>query len=265
MRQSITTLVNRINALEKPAVPWTWRLAAVLIAAHMVVFFATLLFTTASADRSFDSPEPEVLAWSSMMNGILMLLLTYQYTSTAFYRAQEEEEKEKEDNDKRAPENMTVWGALHLNESINTPMPIVLMVAFAIAIVTDLIRRLIGISEESLPIPLYGVDQDNRAIFLAAIVAIVVLRPLVEELIFRGILYPALIKFRPPMESIVISAVIFAVMHFALDPEFVWWGFVLPLIIGLCAGMARASTQSVLAAIGTHAMFGLFLVLRTIL
>jgi membrane protease YdiL (CAAX protease family) len=87
----------------------------------------------------------------------------------------------------------------------------------------------------------------------------------VEELIFRGILYPALIKFRSPLEAIGLSALLFALMHFIIDPEFLWWGFVLPLIIGVCAGMARAATQSTLAAIGTHAMFGLFLVLRTTL
>jgi membrane protease YdiL (CAAX protease family) len=256
MRQSITTLVNRINAPEKPSVPWTWRLAAVLIAAYVVVFFAVLLFTTSSADRSFDEPEPEVLAWASLMSGILMLFLTYQYTATAFFRAKD---------DHRAPENLTLQQAIRLGDSINTPLPIVLMLAFAAAIVIDLIRRLIGISELSLPIPLYGVDQDNTVIFAAAVLVTVLLRPLVEELIFRGILYPALIKFRPPMEAIVINAILFAVMHFILDPEFVWWGFVLPLIIGVCAGMARASTQSVLAAIGTHAMFGLFLVLRATL
>ena len=256
MRQTITTLLNRINAPEAVPVPWTWRLAAVLIPVYVVVFFAALLFTTTSADRSFESPEPEVLAWSSLMSLILMLFLTYQYTSTAFFHAQE---------DGKVSDSMTVWQALHLGDSVNTPLPIVMLLAFAAAIVTDLVRRLVGVSEASLPMPLYRVDQDNTAIFGAAVLVMVVLRPLVEELIFRGILYPALLKIRPPLDSIGISALLFAVMHYIIYPEFVWWGFVLPLIIGICAGMGRAATQSTLAAIGIHAMFGLFLVLRAIL
>jgi membrane protease YdiL (CAAX protease family) len=256
MRQSIATLVNRINTPEKIRVPWSWRLGVVLIVAYVVVFFAALLFTTTSADRSFDEANPQILAWTSLMSAILMLFLTYQYTAAAFFRAQDE---------KKIGAKVNLWQALHLNDSQNTPLPIVLMLAFAAAIVLDLLRRLLGFSEDSLPIPLYRVDQDNAVIFGAAVLVMVVMRPLVEEVIFRGILYPALIKFRPPFESIAVCALIFAAMHFILDPEFVWWGFVLPLVIGLCAGMARAATQSVLAAIGTHAMFGLFLVLRTIL
>ena len=256
MKQSITSLLNRINMPEKVVAPWTWRLAAVLIVANVLVFFAALLFNTTLADRSFESPEPEVLAWSSLMGFILMLFLTYQYVSTAFFRAQD---------DGRVEKNTTLLGAWHLHDSVNTPLPIVMMLAFAAAIVVDVVRRLVGVPEGSLPIPLYRVDEGDGAIFVAAVIVIVILRPLVEELIFRGVLYPALIKIRPPLESIGLSAVLFAVTHFMLDPEFIWWGFILPLIIGLCAGVARAATQSTLAAIGTHAMFGLFLVLRAVL
>lgn len=81
------------------------------------------------------------------------------------------------------------------------------------------------------------------------IVAAVVLAPIVEETLFRGILLPALMKGRSFFFAALISATYFALVHLHA-PSF------LPLLaLGLAFSAGYAATGSILTPIIMHALF----------
>lgn len=101
-----------------------------------------------------------------------------------------------------------------------------------------------------------------------ALVFMVIAQPAAEELVFRGLLLPALRQAAGPWPGYLLSAVLYAVFHLlayppaAQDLNGLWYGALLPLVGGLVFGALRLHTGSTRAAILGHAAFGLFAVLK---
>lgn len=75
------------------------------------------------------------------------------------------------------------------------------------------------------------------------------LAPLVEEIIFRGILYPAIKQTGHPRLALWLTSIIFGVMHFNLVS-------LMPLVVfGAFLALLYEATGSLLTPIATHAMF----------
>ena len=89
-----------------------------------------------------------------------------------------------------------------------------------------------------------------RDAYLIAIIA-VSLGPLVEELFFRGFLYPVLARKWGVVWAIFLTALPFAVMHM---PQYGWaWGALAVIfIVGVVCGTVRAVTKSVGASFLVH-------------
>jgi membrane protease YdiL (CAAX protease family) len=85
----------------------------------------------------------------------------------------------------------------------------------------------------------------------------VVVGPLIEELLFRGVLLSALMRVLSTTWSITISAVLFGVVHLE-GLDFKW--FALPGLILLAVGLAwlRLKSSSLWPAIVAHGMYNLF-------
>ncbi len=82
----------------------------------------------------------------------------------------------------------------------------------------------------------------------ALIVMTVILAPILEEVLFRGIILKGLINNgTQPITAIIISAVIFGVVHF--NP----WQFAGALLLGLVLGLVYYRTNSLLVPILLHA------------
>lgn len=81
------------------------------------------------------------------------------------------------------------------------------------------------------------------------LIAAVVIAPLWEEIVFRGIIYSWIkTKFGQPL-ALGISSVLFGAIHFHAPA-------ILPLIVlGLCLALAYERTGSLWSAIGLHALF----------
>ncbi len=87
--------------------------------------------------------------------------------------------------------------------------------------------------------------------FIASVVA-----PIVEEVGFRGLLYPALRQWRGPWVATALTAVLFALVH---EPATTW----APLAILACfLAYSVEATGSVLPAIAGHAAFNALTVLQ---
>jgi len=78
-------------------------------------------------------------------------------------------------------------------------------------------------------------------------ILMVIAAPVLEELIFRGIILEGLLKKYSPLVSIIISSLLFGIAHF--NP----WQFVTGLIIGIFSGWVYYKTRSLMPSIIIHA------------
>ena len=124
----------------------------------------------------------------------------------------------------------------------------------AVGIVYNLIMKFFGIEIESqlLAQEAQKYKDIGSIIFLILIVGFIM--PIVEELIFRGVLYQALRSKLSVLFSILISSSIFAVVH--VDIKF----FVPLLATGIVCSYAFEKTKSIYTPIGIHVLNNLFTV-----
>ncbi len=97
--------------------------------------------------------------------------------------------------------------------------------------------------------------SDHSPIYL--IITAVVMAPILEEIIFRGIVLDGLLKNYSPVKAILISSLLFAAIH--LNP----WQFVTAFIGGLFIGWVYYRTRNLAYAIIIHAANNLFAVAPT--
>jgi uncharacterized protein len=86
-------------------------------------------------------------------------------------------------------------------------------------------------------------SQDGIFSFLLLVIA----APILEELLFRGIILDGLLKRYSPLVSILISSFLFGIAH--LNP----WSFINGLAIGMFSGWVYFKTRSILPSIIIHA------------
>ena len=107
--------------------------------------------------------------------------------------------------------------------------------------------------EKVLPPPAWFMEMfarlfDSNLGVWGGVVRVVILAPVVEELIFRGVIMSGFSRNYHPFFSIFFSALLFALFH--LNP----WQFPATFALGLILGFVRIRTGSVLACIAGHAI-----------
>ena len=112
---------------------------------------------------------------------------------------------------------------------------------------------------KSLPITEMFKDRPS-ALLLAAFG--ILIAPLVEEIMFRGFLYPALARFTGMMPSIVITGALFALLH-GTQLSFSWAPLLLIFIVGLALTTVRAKTNSVALCVIVHMTYNFILLAQT--
>ena len=98
--------------------------------------------------------------------------------------------------------------------------------------------------------PFEKLFANPRDAYLLAIIA-VTLGPLVEELFFRGFLYPVLTRRWGVAWGIFLTALPFAAMHMP-QYGYAWGALLVILIVGIICGAVRAVTKSVGASFLVH-------------
>ena len=81
--------------------------------------------------------------------------------------------------------------------------------------------------------------------------SVVIAAPVFEELIFRGIMLDGLLKRYSPIKSILVSAIMFGIVH--LNP----WQFVVAFLVGILSGWIYYMTKSLTLSIIIHATVNL--------
>lgn len=151
-----------------------------------------------------------------------------------------------------------------------TPLPFIMFICVGFAVFFDLIG--LAVTGAFLPVPeLLALRERGALDWLLAIALMLVAQPAAEELVFRGVAFPALRAALGAWAGLVVTAGLYAVFHMlAYPPDYlnaaplvpVWYGLILPLLAGLIIGGVRAYTGSTSAAIAAHAAFGLFALLK---
>jgi uncharacterized protein len=136
--------------------------------------------------------------------------------------------------------------------SWNWPRSIWKMVALGVALLLVL-----TVLENVLPAPkdtpFEHLLERPRDAYLIGFIA-VTLGPLLEELFFRGLLYPVLARRWGMAWGIFLSALPFALLHLQ-QYGYAWVAFLVVLIVGIVCGSVRAVTNSVGASFLVHVAY----------
>ncbi len=124
------------------------------------------------------------------------------------------------------------------------------LVAFPLVLGVSIVNSQIwqgqGGSNPLLPIVLEGKSPVALALFL---VTTAIAAPIFEELLFRGFLLPSLSRYFSTWNAVLLSGLIFAVVHLSLSE-------VLPLtVLGIVLGFVYARTQNLLASMLLHGLW----------
>ena len=121
-------------------------------------------------------------------------------------------------------------------------------VGVALFVVLTLLESLLPIPKDT---PFEHLFDRPRDAYLLSLIAIT-LGPLMEELFFRGFLYPVLARRMGVVWGIVLTALPFGLIHL---PQYGWaWGAALVIfLVGVACGIVRAATKSVAASFLVHA------------
>jgi membrane protease YdiL (CAAX protease family) len=112
---------------------------------------------------------------------------------------------------------------------------------------------------DSLPITEFFKDRPS-ALLLGAFGILVA--PLMEELLFRGFLYPALARWTGAAASIIITASAFTLLH-GSQLGYSWAALLLIFIVGITLTVTRMRTNSVATCVIVHMTYNFVLLLQT--
>lgn len=141
------------------------------------------------------------------------------------------------------------WHWLPLGSAVRRAVAQVLMVLPVVALVGWLLERLVGDPGGSNPLLELVLNSANPLALLCFAVTAVVLAPLFEETLFRGVLLPVLAQRWGGVAAVTISALVFGIAHLSL-------GELPPLfVLGLGLGWLRLQSGRLGASVLMHGLW----------
>lgn len=240
-------LWQRISA-EQPAPPW-----GVLTAVSMTIgaFAAIVLGAGIVGSFAMQPPTAPLLAYCIGM-GFAALLVTAARN--------------------RTPSDAAALGLARADMR----WPLILMLSFGVGAAFDLLT--LALTNQPLIVPELasagGVAAISRAglgVWVLAAFLLLVLQPIGEGLVFRGVTYPALRRYLGARAGFLMTALWHGIFHMVVyapqsDNSFgaIWLTLIVPTLAGLYLGAVRAVTGSTRASMVAHAGLGLFFIVRAL-
>jgi membrane protease YdiL (CAAX protease family) len=245
----LKSLIQRLGTAEKMP---PWGIGAVLLTiavSFIAIVLGTIIGGTLFAPSGAVLGEgitPFALQFGWVIGLVVTIVFVYQSRRTPNDRA-----------------------ALRLMSS-STPIPLIMFITIGFALFIDLITQ--AVTGTFLRVPeLINFDAATAGIagWAVAIALMLVVQPIAEELVFRGVAFPALRAVMGGWLGWVTVALLYGIFHYALyAPNYnivggnalvpLWYGLIVPLLDALVIGAVRAYTGSTRAAMFAHATFGLF-------
>lgn len=169
----------------------------------------------------------------------------------------------------------TEWPAMRAGAIPGTSLILTLLIGIGLAILLDIIG--LAVTRQFLPASEMLTIYQDRVIYqqpvqlltvIFAIALMLIIQPITEELIFRGVNFPALRAAIGAWPGLIATSLFYAVFHMAAyssQPDSaasLWYALVAPFLSGLVLSGVRAYTGSTRAAIAAHIGFGLFALLK---
>lgn len=135
-------------------------------------------------------------------------------------------------------------------------IPITAFIPFILAIlglniilseVDNLVRAIIPISD--LWLEILDAMRNTEKSFWSSVISTAILAPIVEEILFRGLILRGFLKHYSAKKSIIISSLLVAIMY--MNP----WQFFVILFLGLFIGWCFFKTKSITLCILIHILF----------
>lgn len=258
----IQRILNKIQRPEDIKIVWGLGLPIVLIVLSLFTRSLGVLMVTSLRDEDFANPSILALFWGAIIASLPVFWLIVQMIGNANARHAEET---------RQPP-YPIAELLKLTESHTAHLWTVSAIGLIVIILLDTFALIIGNEQESLILNLNRLADASTATWLGAIIFLMVIVPVLEELLFRGMLYPVLVqRTGNNLRAIGLTTALFIGYYFLQVADNTWgWsvvyaGLIFPLVLSLTTGIIRAHTQSTISVIGTHMAFSLFLILKAIL
>ncbi len=157
----------------------------------------------------------------------------------------------------------------------NARIPLILMLSFGFGAVLDLLTLIVTGRPYILPeiTSAGGISQMNQAGFSAWFLAgllLLVLQPIAEGLVFRGVAYPVLRAILGSRAGFFMAAAWFGIFHMLAyvsasgsgDFNGLWVTAIVPIVIGLYLNVIRAATESTRISMIAQVGLSLFLLVR---
>jgi membrane protease YdiL (CAAX protease family) len=205
----------------------------ILIIGMVVLFASIFAMTIITPGATFQqralrlSKSPELLIVAQMLSYVL--LLGYMFILVK--------------KERRSP---AFWSAIHWNWP-RTIWPY-LTIGLVLQVALLGMERFLPLPKET---PFDTLLRQPSTVILIAIFALT-LGPLMEELFFRGFLYPVLARRWGAAVGIAVSALGFGLMH-AAQYGYSWASVFLIFLVGVVLGIVRATKNSVAAGVLVHA------------
>jgi len=153
-------------------------------------------------------------------------------------------------------------------------LPIVALFALGMVISLDVLSLAVTGQFEVASSELFNFASEDVSFFgwIMAALLMILLQPVAEELVFRGVLFPVLRTAGGAWGGLFFCAAVSALFHFIAYPPsnedrtlFIWYGLIHPLLAALTFCGVRAHTRSTIAAMLAHAIFGAFFVIKAVI
>jgi len=231
--------MTKINAKQAPV---TWNNFD-MISSWVVLFLATALLGPAIVFPSGGQVTPTILLLGWAIGQVV--LLAYLFVTL-----------------RRKPENLR---DLQLTKTRQT-IPFLLLIGVGLLLTLDVVASLA--TRQFLPSPeLIGVGTGGVLDWVLAVIFMVILQPIAEEIVFRGITLPKLRELMGGRNGWLAAALLFAIYHALVFGTQLsgslafWFAFIVPLLMGVFIGAIRIYTNSTRAAILVRMGVGIFAVL----
>lgn len=163
------------------------------------------------------------------------------------------------------------WDALRLHAA-RTPLVFVMFIALGFAIGLDLLS--LAVTGAFVPKPellALAPGALSAADLIFAVAFMVIVQPISEGLVFRGVALPAVRQVAGAWGGMAITAALTGAFHMLVFPPNynttapitpLWYGLIVPIIEAIIFSMVRGYTGSTRAAIAAHVAFGVFAVIK---
>jgi membrane protease YdiL (CAAX protease family) len=242
------------NVLQKIKLPesapiWSLISAGVFVIGYIIVWIAAQALAVAITGSDLSQPSNGAQALGALISSVLMAIVIVQWVRP------------------RAAKLPGGWrDALHMETSHTLPLFVCILLGLASAWAIDLIGVLLKLKGIQVVPPSLGslVGPVTVSWVVAAVVALLAL-PIGEELLLRGLLYPALADRVGNLAAIALTSLIGMLLAILLAGPLPWYAIIQPLLMGLVLTTLRAHTKSTQMAIVARTMFGLFFVLSALI